>query len=89
MSGLLLEVFPGTSTWLKALWYAENMLEGLDILSGLGVPQEELESADGQRDAWVTFLSLLQPGGLNEIQRGALSSSIKPASEWFGPSGPL
>ncbi|KAK5612596.1 hypothetical protein CRENBAI_010852, partial [Crenichthys baileyi] len=55
---------PGTSHREEAQGTAQDTLEGLCLSAGLGTPwapPEELEEVSGERDVWVSLLSLLPP----------------------------
>ena len=52
--------FPGTSDWEETPRQTQNPLEGLYISllawERLGIPQEELESVAGEKEAWRALL---------------------------------
>ena len=56
--------FPGTSSWEETPGKTQDTLEGLYLPADwehLGVPQNELESVAGEREAWVGLLGRLPP----------------------------
>ncbi|MEQ2314527.1 hypothetical protein AMECASPLE_013049 [Ameca splendens] len=55
---------PGASHREEAQGTAQDTLEGLCLSEAwehLGVPLEELEEVSGERDVWLSVLSLLPP----------------------------
>ncbi|MEQ2288986.1 hypothetical protein AMECASPLE_028597 [Ameca splendens] len=45
----------------QSMGTAQDTLEGLCLSAGLGMPPGELEEVSGERDVWVSLLSLLSP----------------------------